>query len=230
MIIIAEMNSLIKGVTEAHRKQFGNLTASDKLYLISDSQTAVPMDVLELFMELNTKPQFLKLDLSDEFALGFQYGRLYSLHTEDTIVVISDKKRPLPAREKTIESKKTPAVSTEVKEKPVIKEEPPKQLSLPIEEAPSEKIVTLTAAASIKTKVRMKDLSNASLLAKYPGLEPYRERITKMGEGMLKNAITGASDPDISFRLQLIMYFGPEYGEKIWNILKKDYAKLKELV
>ncbi len=117
------------------------------------------------------------------------------------------KAAPAPAKEKAPVAKK---------EAPAAKAEAPVKAS--------------SSDAGRTSQVRLKDLTNDSLLRKYLGLSAYADKIKRMGEGKIKEAVEKAQDGDATFKFQLIMNFGQEDGEAIWKILKKDYSKLKSLV
>lgn len=245
MVLIIEINCITNGLSDSQKKQISALTAKDKFILICEKNATVSMDILEMFMDLKVKPQFIKLDLNDEFALGFEYGQLAMTYSKEKKVVFSAKDRS-NVFGKLFETAKTPAARTQTakpaakpaekapvaKEAPAKAAKPAKTAKIAAPKAKMTEEVNKTAPVSeektvAKTKIRLKDLSNESLLRKYPALEPYR--IGRMGEGMIQNAIRGAKDADTGFKLQLTMLFGAEDGEKIWKILKKDYPRLKEM-
>lgn len=255
MIIIAEINSLTKGLTDVQKKQIGALTAKDKFFLICDQNATVSMDILEMFMDLKVKPQFIKVDLKDKFALGYEYGILIKTYDKEKITVISvddhsavfgkaaasknSTKAGSAAKKETV--KKTVAaqqegpseigrqVGTGKKTAEAGTGKPAKTAEKPGVKEPAAETKKKAAAGKKSGSRTITGLSNEALFARYPALSDYKEHIERMGEGMMKSAISLASDAEIGLKFQLTMVFGAEDGEAIWKILKKDFKKLKEL-
>ena len=243
MIIIAEAN-MLPALSEADKKVLLGMSGTDKVIVLSDKKSQVPIETMQLFMAMKAKTEFIQLDdLKMGFGLGYRYGLFAAAYSKDKVKILTNNDysniissnmvcvKSLSAAKKTVTAKKVTATKNEeVPKKATSKAAEKGATKTSVKEAGTKKEVLETKEAPVKTSTRkpkLKDLSADSLIATYPALKPYKTKISTLN-GMLKDAINKSTDPNVSFKMQLQMIFADD-AEDIWKVVKKDYAKLKIL-
>jgi len=243
MVIIAEIAKL-NSMEKQDFSMLSKLQSKDKLIIVAGQKESASIELVQLLLGLKTSPEFQIVEnMKNQLLLGGVYGYLAAKYEkEKEVVILSDcdySALPIknlksvtslsgakrPTSPKTSTKKRTSDISAEAGDKAVVAE-----VSTAADMKKDEKAVATHSGAPTKTsRVRLKDLSIESILAKYGALEPYREQMERISGDMLKQAIAGATDADSSFKFKLTMCYGPETGEGIWKVLKKDFQKLKTL-
>lgn len=242
MVIIAEAN-MLQNLDDSDKKALTGLSASDRVIVLSDVKSSVPIETMQLFMSLKAKTEFVQLpDLKQSFGVGYKYGEFASrfakekqvkiLTSNDYSAVISSNMvcvKSLGTAKRTVTKKaEKPAPVKAVKE--VVKKAAPKERASATKKekaAPVKKEDKPEPAKKAPRRGKLKDLSAASLIANYPALKPYEKKLTNLHD-LFVSAIKKSTDPNVSFKMQLQMVFSDD-AEDIWKVIKKDFAKLKML-
>ncbi len=243
MVIIAEAN-MLQNLDDSDKKALTGLSASDRVIVLSDVKSSVPVETMQLFMSLKAKTEFVQLpDLKQSFGVGYKYGEFSARFAKEKQVkiltgndysgvitsnMVCVKALGAVKRTSTKKAEKTaPAkVAKEAIKKVAPKEKAPsakKEKAAPVKKE-AEKPGTAKKATR---RGKLKDLSAASLIANYPALAPYEKKLTTLHD-LFVQAIKKSTDPNVSFKMQLQMVFSDD-AENIWKTIKKDFAKLKML-
>ena len=242
MVIIAEA-SMLQNLDDSDKKALTGLGASDRVIVLSDVKSSVPVETMQLFMSLKAKTEFVQLpDLRQSFGVGYKYGEFSARFAKEKQVKIltgndySGVIAPNMVCVKTLGTVKRTAPKKTEKAAPskVVKEATKRfaakeKTSATKKEkaAPVKKEEKPEPATKAPRRGKLKDLSATSLIANYPELSPYEKKLTNLHD-LFVQAIKKSTDPNVSFKMQLQMVFSDE-SEAIWKVIKKDFAKLKML-
>ncbi len=242
MVIIAEA-SMLQNLDETDKKALTGLSASDRVIVLSDVKSQVPVETMQLFMSLKAKTEFVQLpDLKQSFGVGYKYGEFASRFAKEKQVRIltgNDYSGVIASNMvcvKTLGAVKRSSTKRAVKTAPVkavkevVKKSASKEKASATKKektAPVKKEDKPEPAKKASRRGKLRDLSASSLIANYPALAPYEKKLTTLHD-LFVSAIKNSTDPNVSFKMQLQMVFADD-AEDIWKIIKKDFAKLKML-
>lgn len=233
MIIIVEAN-MLPNLSETDKKSLLSMTGSDKVIVLSDKKSSVPIETMQLFMQMKAKTEFIQLeDLKMGFGLGYQYGVFSASFTKEKVKILSQNDyskivSPNMICVKTLTNAKKVASNSKKATTSVKKADPKKEEAVVTPKKKTAKVAADKTEEPKKTrKPRLKDLSADSLVASYPALAPYKGKLSAMN-GMFIDAIKKSTDPNVSFKMQLQMVLADD-TEEVWKTIKKDFAKLKAL-
>lgn len=89
MIYVLDANRL-PGLSDADKKTL-SLPGTDKILILCDTNTVVSIDIMQFFMEMKAKTEFVQLTCADDgFELGYQCGVLVAKNEGEKVVVVSD--------------------------------------------------------------------------------------------------------------------------------------------
>lgn len=232
MIIIVEAN-MLPNLSETDKKSLLSMTGSDKVIVLSDKKSSVPIETMQLFMQMKAKTEFIQLeDLKMGFGLGYQYGVFSASFTKEKVKILSqnDYSKIISPNMVCVKTLTGPKKNSNAK-KPattVKKADPKKEEAVVTPKKKTAKVAADKTEEPKKTrKARLKDLSADSLVASYPALAPYKGKLSAMN-GMFIDAVKKSTDPNVSFKMQLQMVLADD-TEEVWKTIKKDFAKLKAL-
>lgn len=244
MVIIAEAN-MLQNLDDMDKKALTGLSASDRVVVLSDVKSSVPVETMQLFMSLKAKTEFVQLpDLRQSFGVGYKYGEFSARFAKEKQVKILTGNDYSGVIAPNMVCVKTLGAVKRTAPKKIIKPEPTKKVKEVITKAAPKEKTSATKKEKVapikkeavktdpikKTSLRkgnLKDLSAASLISAYPALAPYEKKLANLHD-LFVQAIKKSTDPNVSFKMQLQMVFSDD-SEEIWKVIKKDFAKLKML-